>query len=72
MFSLLSKALSPETTVAVSETVKEAVEVGFTKDNIGQALTMSAAGMIGIFLVVGVIILSVAILNKAGASKKKD
>ncbi len=68
MFSLLSKALSPEATEVASEVAK----VGFNTDNVGDALLDSAAGMVGIFIVVGIIILSVSLLNKAGAPKKKD
>ena len=36
-----------------------------------EALLCSVAGMVGIFIVVGIIILSVSILNKAGNGKKK-
>ena len=72
MFSLLSKALSPETTEMVSEVATEAVKVGFKTEDVGEALLCSGAGMVGIFIVVGIIILSVSLLNKAGAPKKKD
>lgn len=44
--------------------------LSFTKENIGEALLCSGAGMIGIFIVVGIIIGSVSILNKIGSSKK--
>ena len=46
--------------------------IQFTTENIKEALLCSAAGMVGIFIVVGIIILSVSILNKAGTGKKKD
>ena len=46
--------------------------IQFTTENIKEALLCSAAGMVGIFIVVGIIILSVSILNKAGKGKKKD
>ena len=36
------------------------------------SLPLLLEGMIGIFIVVGVIILSVSLLNKTGADKKKD
>ena len=42
----------------------------FTTENIGEALLCSGAGMVGIFVVVGIIIGSVSILNKIGSSKK--
>jgi hypothetical protein len=72
MFSLLSKALSPEATEVASEIASEVAKVGFNPENVGDALLDSAAGMVGIFIVVGIIILSVSLLNKAGAAKKKD
>lgn len=46
--------------------------IQFTTENIKEALLCSAAGMVGIFIVVGIIILSVSILNKVGTGKKKD
>ena len=76
MFNTLAKAV--ETTVAdiatsevATEAVTEAAKIGFTTDNIQEALLCSAAGMVGIFMVVGIIILTVTILNKAGSKKKK-
>ena len=42
----------------------------FTTENIGEALLCSGAGMVGIFVVVGIIIGSVSILNKVGSAKK--
>jgi hypothetical protein len=42
----------------------------FTTENLGEALLCSGAGMVGIFIVVGIIIGSVSVLNKLGASKK--
>ncbi len=45
-------------------------KLAFTTENIGEAALCSVAGMVGIFLVVGVIILSVSLLNKIGAEKK--
>ena len=42
----------------------------FTTENLGEALLCSGAGMVGIFIVVGIIIGSVSILNKVGSSKK--
>lgn len=42
----------------------------FTTENLGEALLCSGAGMVGIFIVVGIIIGSVSILNKVGSTKK--
>ena len=44
--------------------------LNFSTEYIGDALLCSLAGMVGIFIVVGVIILSVNILNKAGSRTK--
>lgn len=62
MFNMLSQIISMSATNGL----------GFTKENIGEALLCSGAGMIGIFLVVGIIVLSVTVLNKAtsGSGKK--
>ena len=43
----------------------------FTTENLGEALLCSGAGMVGIFIVVGIIIGSVSILNKVGSANKK-
>lgn len=43
----------------------------FSTEHIGEALLCSVAGMVGIFIVIGIIILSVSILNKAGNKKDK-
>ena len=60
MFNLLSQAAQAGTVEGLS----------FTTENIGEALLCSGAGMIGIFVVVGIIIGSVSILNKIGSSEK--
>lgn len=46
----------------------------FTTENLSEALVCSLAGMAGIFIVVGIIILSTVLLNKfsAKSEKKKD
>lgn len=44
--------------------------LSFTTENLSEALLCSGAGMVGIFVVVGIIIGSVSILNKVGSSKK--
>ena len=76
MFNTLAKTV--ETTVAeiatsevATETVTEVAKLGFSTDNIQEALLCSAAGMVGIFIVVGIIILSVSLLNKTGSKKDK-
>lgn len=73
MFNTLTNAV--ETTIASSETttevVKEAAEIAFTTENIRESLLCAGAGMVGIFIVIGIIILSVSILNRAGAEKKR-
>ena len=43
----------------------------FTTEYLGEALLCSGAGMVGIFIVVGIIIGSVSILNKVGSANKK-
>lgn len=73
MFEFLTgKAL--QASEAVAETVAAGAGVdglSFTTENIGEALLCSGAGMVGIFIVVGIIIGSVGILNKVGNSKKQ-
>lgn len=44
--------------------------LNFSTEFLGEALLCSLAGMVGIFIVVGVIILSVTLLNKAGSRPK--
>ena len=61
MFNILSQAAAQAGTVE---------GLSFTRENIGEALLCSGAGMAGIFIVVGIIIGSVSILNKVGSSKK--
>ena len=56
--------------VVTTQAVEESIGLEFTTENIGEALLCSGAGMVGIFIVVGIIILSVSILNKAGSGKK--
>ena len=61
MFNLLSQAAAQAGTVE---------GLSFTTENLGEALLCSGAGMVGIFIVVGIIIGSVSILNKVGSAKK--
>lgn len=58
--------------VVTTQAVEENMGLHFTTENIGEALLCSGAGMVGIFIVVGIIILSVSVLNKVGSGKKKD
>ncbi len=55
------------TEVVVGEVAAEGLK--FTTENLVEALLCSFAGMVGIFIVVGIIILSVVILNKIGSKK---
>ncbi|MBR6551906.1 MAG: hypothetical protein IKT89_03595 [Clostridia bacterium] len=43
--------------------------LAFTTENLSEALVCSIAGMAGIFIVVGIIILSTTLLNKFSAKK---
>ncbi len=61
MFNMLSQAVAEAGTVE---------GLHFTTENIGEALLCSGAGMVGIFVVVGIIIASVSVLNKVGSPKK--
>mgnify|MGYP003303382755 FL=1 len=45
--------------------------LNFSTEFLGEALLCSLAGMVGIFIVVGVIILTVTLLNKASSRPKK-
>ncbi|MBQ8182352.1 MAG: hypothetical protein IJ025_00435 [Clostridia bacterium] len=83
---LLNKILSAKITdvaetmvQSVSETVPEtvaetgsAMAIKFTTENLSEALLWFITGMVGVFLVIGIIIIVVSLLNKAGSGKKKD
>ncbi len=58
-------------TTAVETTIEETTKAAlkFTTENVGDALVKSVAGMVGIFIVIGIIILAVTLLGKTG---KKD
>ncbi len=49
----------------------ESIGLEFTTEHFGEALLCSGAGMVGIFIVIGIIILSVSILNKSSNKKGK-
>ncbi len=57
------------TEIIVADTAEKGLKL--STEYIGEALLCSAAGMVGIFIVIGIIILSVTLLNKLG-SKKDD
>ena len=74
MFNFMSllMALAASAPEAADKAIKG---LSFTTENLSEALLCSLAGMVGIFIVVGIIILSVNILNKASsrpAKKKED
>lgn len=74
MFNFMSVLMA--LAAAAPEAANEAIKgLSFTTANLSEALLCSLAGMVGIFIVVGVIILSVNLLNKAAnrpATKKDD
>ncbi len=49
----------------------QSIGLEFTTEHFGEALLCSIAGMVGIFIVIGIIILSVSLLNKSGSKKGK-
>ena len=48
------------------------MEMQFSLDNIGPSLWLMLLGMVGIFVVMGVILLSVYLLNKFAKDQSKD
>ena len=75
MFSfLLNKMAGTTVPTEIIEGVTEAekaAELSFRMDNITEALLWFVTGMVGIFMVIGIIILVVSLLNKIGSGKKK-
>ena len=65
---MFNKLLQATATVANEGTV-EALK--FTTENLSESLICSLAGMAGIFIVVGIIVLSTTLLNKFSAKKDK-
>ena len=55
---------------ATNETVQGGMNFAFEADKFWKALTWLGEGMFGIFIVTGVIILSVMLLNKLTSPKK--
>lgn len=65
---MFNKLLQATATVANEGTVDA---LKFTTENLSEALICSLAGMAGIFIVVGIIVLSTTLLNKFSAKKDK-
>ncbi len=65
---MFNKLLQATATVANEGTVDA---LKFTTENLSEALVCSIAGMAGIFIVVGIIVLSTTLLNKFSAKKDK-
>lgn len=58
----------------IVETTEKAMqyEFAFTPDKFIETLPIMGTGMLGIFIVMGIIILCVSGLNKMGSASKKD
>lgn len=65
---MFNKLLQATATVANESTVDA---LKFTTENLSEALICSLAGMAGIFIVVGIIVLSTTLLNKFSGKKDK-
>ena len=65
---MFNKLLQATATVANEGTVDA---LKFTTENLSEALICSLAGMAGIFIVVGIIVLSTTLLNKFSGKKDK-
>lgn len=63
---MFNKLLQASAAVANEGTVDA---LKFTTENLSEALICSLAGMAGIFIVVGIIVLSTTLLNKFSAKK---
>ena len=66
---MFNKLLQATATVAANEGTVDALK--FTTENLSESLVCSLAGMAGIFIVVGIIILSTTLLNKFSGKKDK-
>ena len=71
--SSVSEIVSEVSEVAseVSTTASNGIQLEFTTANMETAALWLITGMLGVFAVIGVIILSVTILNKAGNKKEQ-
>jgi hypothetical protein len=62
-----------ETITTVATTVAEtAAGIGFTPENLAETAPIMGKGMLGIFIVMGIIILCVSGLNHIGSKPKKE
>lgn len=71
----VAETLTQNVSESVSETVAEtdsAMVLKFTTENLSEALLWFITGMVGVFMVIGIIIIVVSLLNKFGLGKKKD
>ena len=71
-FLSVAETVTEAITENVSEMFTEAVAGGFRPEAFLENLKYMAAGMIGIFLVIGVIVLTIVLLGKLTAPKKTD
>ncbi len=61
-----------ETTASVTETIATVESgIGFTPENLAETAPIMGKGMLGIFIVMGIIILCVAFLNYVGSPERK-
>lgn len=60
-----------ETTVAATEAAVKS-GIGFTPENLAQTAPIMGKGMLGIFIVMGIIILCVTLLNHLGSPDRKQ
>ncbi len=78
MLKLVKHFLTTTETIAetiaenVTEAVTDVAAGGFRPEAFLENLKYMAAGMIGIFLVIGVIVLTIVLLGKLTAPKKKN
>ncbi len=62
--------LTEDSAATLAETTAMEYQFAVTPENLSQTAPIMGKGMIGIFIVMGIIILTVAILNRATAPKK--
>lgn len=61
-----------ETTASVAETIATVESgIGFTPENLAETAPIMGKGMLGIFIVMGIIIICVAFLNYVGSPERK-
>ncbi len=59
-------------TTTIAEATSAAAGIGFTPENLAETAPIMGKGMLGIFIVMGIIILCVSGLNHLGTKPKKD